>query len=167
MTAATAGASVAVLDFELKDLTLQPGTAVELERTAAIAPLLAEVLSEKYGYRIVSLDPATQANANVGFGYLFDHHNVAAGLGRDVGARWVVVGRVHKASFLFVYFLAHVVDAQSGKLVGDVAVEVKGPQRELTIRGIESLAQRTATSIERATGVDPVDRTDTDLTTAR
>jgi hypothetical protein len=146
-TASADGAPVAVLDFELNDLTLQPNTAEELERTASIMPLLADELAEKYGYRIVRLDPAIQANANAGFGYLFDHHNVAAGLGRDAGARWVVVGRVHKASFLFVYFLAHVIDAQTGRLVGDVAVEVKGPQRKLTVRGIESLAQRTAASI--------------------
>jgi len=143
------GAGLAILDFELNDLTLSPNTAEELERTASIKPLLAEVLRREYAYQIVAVDSEIVANANAGFGYLFDHDNVAAQLGRDAGAQWVIVGRVHKASFLFVYFMAHIVNAETGRLVGDLSVEVKGPQREMTLRGVASLAQRMAEIVER------------------
>jgi hypothetical protein len=141
--------AIAILNFELNDLTLNPNTADELERTASIKPLLNETLISKYGYKIVVVNSEIQENADAGFGYLFDHHDVAAQLGRDAGAEWVIVGRVHKPSFLFVYFMAHVINAKTGQLIGNLIVEVKGPQRKLTIRGVESLAERIAETIQR------------------
>jgi hypothetical protein len=62
--------------------------------------------------------------------------------GKSAGADWVAVGRVHKASFLFVYFKVHLVDARTGALAADLVVEVKGPQQALTRRGVESLARQ-------------------------
>lgn len=142
--------AIAVLDFELNDLTLQPNTPEELQRTASIKPLLQQTLATKYGYQVVEVDPQTQEKANAGFGYLFDHHDVAAQLGRDVEAEWVVVGRVHKASFLFVYIMAHVINAKTGKLVGDLIVEIKGPQSKLTMEGVKSLAEQIANTLQRS-----------------
>lgn len=143
-------APIAILDFELNDLTLNPNTSDELERTASIKPLLQETLERVYGYKIVEVDVKAQGSANKGFGYLFDQHDVAANLGREYGADWVVVGRVHKASFLFVYFKARVIQAKTGQLVGDLIVEVKGPQRKLTIKGVERLAEQISDAIRRA-----------------
>ena len=57
---------------------------------------------------------AAQGDADKGVGYLFDHADAAAALGRAAGADWVIVGRVHKASFLFVYFKVHVVNVAAG-----------------------------------------------------
>jgi len=142
--AAAAGAGnahIAVLEFELNDLTLDPNNPEERERTASIKPMLADLLASAK-YAIVDVDPAAQRAADQGAGYLFDHADVAAQLGRAAGADCVVVGRVHKSSFLFVYFKAHVVDARSGELVADLVVEVKGPQKALTRRGAERLAQQ-------------------------
>lgn len=133
---------VLILDFELNDLTLDPGSPQERERVASLRPLLAETLAAKGGYRIAEIDPQSQTQADRSFGYLFDHHDAAAELGRSAGADWVVVGRVHKASFLFVYFMAHLIDTKTGQLAGDFIVEVKGPQKRLTIRGVESLAEK-------------------------
>jgi hypothetical protein len=133
---------VLILDFELNDLTLDPGSAQEQERVASLRPLLAETLAAKGGYRIVDTESERQARADRSFGYLFDHHDAAAELGRSAGADWVVVGRVHKASFLFVYFMAHLIDTKTDQLAGDFIVEVKGPQKRLTIRGVESLAEK-------------------------
>jgi len=141
--------TIAVLDFELNDLTLNPNTADEVERTATIRPLLNEALTEKHGYQIIEIDSETQEKADAGFGYLFDHHDVAAQLGRDAGAEWVIVGRLHKPSFLFVYIMAHVIDVKTGQLVGNLIVEVKGPQRRLTIKGVESLAEKINETIQR------------------
>jgi hypothetical protein len=139
---------IAVLEFELNDLTLDPGNSAELERTASIKPLLEKALTEAK-HPTVAVDATAQGAADKGVGYLFDHPDAAAALGRAAGAQWVVVGRVHKASFLFVYFKAHVVNVSSGEQVADLVVEVKGPQKALTVRGVESLAKQIAEVVEK------------------
>lgn len=159
MCASGAGASqsarVAVLDFELNDLTLSPAQPEELERTRSIKPLLQQALGSGQGYRIVAVEAEAQQQADAGFGYLFDRDEVAAQLGRDYGADWVVVGRVHKASFLFVYFMAHVIDTRTAERVGNLVVEVKGPQQKLTVRGVESLAEQIDGTIQARGAVRP------------
>ena len=140
--------AIVVLDFELHDLTVTPELAEELERTASIAPLLRAVLETQYGFEIVPVDSDTQTEADKGSGYLFEHHDVAAELGRQAGSDWVVVGRVHKASFLFVYFKARIIDTKTERLVKELVVEVKGTQKRLTEKGVESLAEQVAAAIQ-------------------
>jgi hypothetical protein len=137
--AAAAGDRIAVLDFELNDLTLLPRTPQELARTARVAPLLRQALAES-GHESLAIAPATQAKANAAFGYLYDHPEIAADLARGLGAEWIAVGRVHKPSFLFAYLKVHLVNARTGRLVGDYAVEVKGDSEKLTARGTANLA---------------------------
>ena len=137
-----ADTKIAILDFEVKDLTLYPKVEEEQERAASIKPMLQEILNGKGGYIIVDIDSQTQEQADKGTGYLFDHHDVVAELGQQAGADLVLVGRVHKASFLFAYFLAHLVDVKSQKLVGDYVVEVKGSQKKFTTKGLEVLAEQ-------------------------
>jgi hypothetical protein len=148
--------AVAVLDFELNDLTLNltpnPVNPEEVARTATLKPLLAEALAKKGGYRLVDIDAGSQAGANAGFGYLWDHPDVAAELGRKFGADWVVVGRNHKASFLFVYFKANLVDARTGRLVQDFTVEVKGQQQKITPKGIARMAEQVDEAIRARLG---------------
>ena len=91
---------IAVLDFELKDMTLAPRIPAEITRTASIKPMLENEL-KKSGYEIVSIPDGTQQQATAGIGYLFDHPDVAAQLGHKQGADYVLVGRLHKPSFLF------------------------------------------------------------------
>lgn len=138
--------SIAILDFELNDLTLNltpnPVNPEEVERTASLKPLLQRALEAKGGYKIVDIDLETQDKADAGFGYLFDHHDVAAELGQNFGADWIIVGRVHKASFLFVYFKAHLINTKTKRLVGDYTVEVKGQQKKITPKGVERLAEQ-------------------------
>jgi hypothetical protein len=138
-----------VLDFELNDLTLQPNNPEEIARTASIKPMLEDVLGATPGFRVVPVSAQLQRSADQGFGYLFDRPEAAAALGRDVGADWIAVGRVHKASFLFVYFKLHLVDTRSSELAADLVVEVKGPQQALTRRGVESLARQIVATIEQ------------------
>jgi hypothetical protein len=137
---------IAILDFELNDLTLNltpsPVNAEEVERTASIKPLLLKALEAKGGYRLIEIDLETQKEANAGFGYLFDHPDVAAELGQNFDADWILVGRVHKASFLFVYFKAHLINIKTKQLVGDYTVEVKGQQEKITPKGVERLAEQ-------------------------
>ncbi len=133
---------VAILEFELKDLTLVPRVQQEKERLALIKPMLQETLKAKGGYELIDIDSDAQQDANQGTGYLFDHHDVVAQLGQQFGADFVVMGRVHKASHLFVYFLVHLIDVKTQQLVGNYVVEVKGPQKKLTIKGVERLAEK-------------------------
>ncbi|MGH8601471.1 MAG: DUF2380 domain-containing protein [Gammaproteobacteria bacterium] len=139
---AFAGMRIAVLDFELNDLTLIPCTPEELERIASVAPLLREALTEKGGYDLVAIDSDTQNEADGSFGYLFDHPHVAAELGRRFGVDWVAVGRVHKPSFLFAYLKVHLVNVKTERIVGDYVVEVKGYLTKLTERATASLANQ-------------------------
>lgn len=139
--------SIVVLDFELHDLTLTPGIDEEQERTASIGPLLRKSLETQYGFELVNVDSGTQQAADQAFGYLFDHHDVAAELAREAVSDWIVVGRVHKASFLFVYLKARVIDAKSQQLIADLTIEVKGTQERLTTKGVETLARHIAQAI--------------------
>ena len=151
-TQTLAQVKIAVLDFELNDLTLQPGNPAELERTASIAPLLRETLTQQAGYQIINIRAAAQAKADAGFGYLFDHHAKAAALGAEHGAEWILVGRLHKPSFLFAYLMGRLVNVRSSELVGDYLVEIKGSSRKLTQRGVNHLAERITNTISKRTG---------------
>lgn len=134
-----AESKIAILDFELKDLTLKPRIASELKRTASIKPLL-EAELEKANYVIINIEPAQQKMASSGVGYLFDHHDVAANLGRESGADYILVGRLHKPSFLFAYMMGHLIRVSDGKLIGNFISEAKEPNIKLTIKTVESLA---------------------------
>ena len=138
---------IAVLEFELNDLTALPRTPEELERTASVAPLLRAALIKNGGYESVTIAPDTQAKTNAAFGYLFDHPEVAAELGARFGAEWVVIGRVHKPSFLFAYLKVHLVNVSSQRLTGDFVVEVKGYLKKLTERGVVRLAEQIVQTI--------------------
>ena len=68
---------IAILEFELKDLTLKPGVPAEIKRTASIKPMLEDELRSA-GYQIVNIPLSAQQAANSGVGYLFDHEDVVA-----------------------------------------------------------------------------------------
>jgi hypothetical protein len=108
LTSLNAGAEIriAILDFELKDLTMIPRTTAEIERTASIRPLL-ETELKTADYVIINIPLIDQNNANGGVGYLFDHDDIAANLAKQFGAEYVLVGRLHKPSFLFAYLMGH------------------------------------------------------------
>lgn len=143
----TAQTTIVVLDFELHDLTLTPGIDAEQQRTASIAPMLRRILDTEYGFELAAIDSDAQNAADKGSGYLFEHHDAAAELGREVASDWVVVGRVHKASFLFVYFKALVIDTKTERPIANLTVEVKGTQERLTKKGVEALAEQIAAAI--------------------
>ncbi len=139
ITQANAETSIAILDFELNDMTLKPRIAAEINRTAGLKPLLEKELKGA-GYDIISIDLAAQDKANSGFGYLFDHDDVAAELGRTAAADYVLVGRLHKPSFLFAYIMGHLIRVKDGQLIGNYISETKGGDEKLTLKGVESIA---------------------------
>ncbi len=129
---------IAILEFELKDLTMIPRTPAEIKRTASIKPLL-ETELKKADYVIIYIDSQSQQLAESGVGYLFDHHDVAANLGKQFEADYILVGRLHKPSFLFAYLVGHLIRVKDAKLIGNYISEAKGPNRKLTIKAVESL----------------------------
>lgn len=141
ITQVNAETSIAILDFELNDLTLRPRTTAEIHRTASLKPLLEKELKNA-GYRIISIDLAAQHKANSGFGYLFDHDDVAAELGRTASADYILVGRLHKPSFLFAYIMGHLIRTKDGLLIGNYISETKGGDEKLTLKGVESIASK-------------------------
>ena len=129
---------IAILEFELKDLTLAPRIPSEIDRTASIKPLLEREL-KRAGYVIVNIGHKRQTDSNAGEGYLFDHHDVVAKLGKEFNVDYVLVGRLHKPSFLFAYLMGHLVRVSDAKLIGNYISEAKGPNKKLTIKTVESL----------------------------
>jgi len=152
-SSAAAETRIAVLDFELNDLAgVTPTPQEELERTASLAPLLRDVLSKKEGYKVIPIGKDEQTKANAGFGYLYDHPDEAAKLGNRFGADVVVVGRIHKPSFLFAYLKVRLVNAKSEKPLGERTVEVKGSAKKVTERGITNLAEQIDDTVKRNIG---------------
>jgi len=135
----SAETKIAILEFELKDMTLAPRIPAEIKRTASIKPLLEGEL-QSADYSIISIDLESQKAADSGVGYLFDHHDVAAKLGKQFGADYILVGRLHKPSFLFSYLMGHLIRVSDAKLIGNYISEAKGPNIKLTIKTVESLA---------------------------
>ncbi|MGD0960756.1 MAG: DUF2380 domain-containing protein [Methylomonas sp.] len=135
-----AGQRIAVLDFELNDITSLPNTAPEQTRTASIRPLLEQAIRQEGDFEIVQVSPAAQAEANAGFGYLFRFPELAAKLGKQVGADWVIVGQHSKPSFLFSYLQAQLVPVNGGAPIARLNIELKGNHVSVTQHGVAMLA---------------------------
>ena len=129
---------IAVLDFELNDITSLPNTVQERQRTASIRPLLEQRLRQDY--EIIAIDADAWTNANAGFGYLFRHHELAAELGQQFGADWVIVGQHSKPSFLFSYLMVHLIRVKTHGLAARYDIELKGTHATVTEHGITALS---------------------------
>jgi hypothetical protein len=140
---------IAVLDFELNDLTSLPYTPAERRRTAAFRPLLEQALGEAGDYQLIPVNAEDQAAANAGLGYLFRFPELAARLGEQVGADWVVVGRHSKPSFMFSYLIANLIDVKNRTVAACYAIEMKGSHEKVSQHGIEVLAKEIRASIEK------------------
>jgi len=136
----TAGTRIAVLGFELNDITSLPNTPEERIRTASIKHLLEQALAQRGDYQIIQISPAAQEAANAGFGYLFRFDDEVAELGARFGADWVIAAQHSKPSFLFSYLMAHLIDTRAKKRVADFDIELKGNHETVTRRGVKSLA---------------------------
>lgn len=141
--------SVLVLEFEMNDLTLYPTVEQEQARVDSLRPLLAEALEAHSGHATPLPPPAAAVESTKGQGYVFDRPAVAARLGHEVDADWVVSGRLHKASHLFVYLKAQLIDVGSAQVVSDFVVELKGWGEKLTRRGVDALALQIDSAIEQ------------------
>jgi quercetin dioxygenase-like cupin family protein len=155
---AFAETSIAILDFDLNDQTLIPRTPDEIQRTGSIKAMLEGEL-KRAGYKIIAVDLISQQEANAGFGYLFDHNDIAAELAKKAGADYVLVGRLHKPSFLFAYIMGHLVRTKDGQLIGNYISETKGGDKKLTLKGVESLAVKIDNDLDKTYTPPPPSRT--------
>jgi len=146
---AEAAPRIAILNFELNDITSLPNTPQEQLRTASMQPLLEQVLSQSGEYEIVHINHEAQLAANSSFGYLFRFNDLAARFGEQQGADWIVVSQHSKPSFLFSYLMAHLINVKTQTLAASYAIELKGNHEKVTHRGVNSLAKKINTLIEK------------------
>ena len=138
---------IAVLDFELNDITSLPNTPAERLRTASMAPLLSRTLIQAGDYLVSVVDADSQQAANAGFAYLFRHHDLAAQLGRRQGADWIIVSQHSKPSFLFSYLWVYLIDVKKQVAVARYDIELKGNHQTVTEHGLARLAGKVAATI--------------------
>ena len=141
---------IAILNFELNDITSLPNTSAEQQRTASMAPLLINALSQTGEYEIVAIDAEVQKSANAGFGYLFRFHDVAAQLGQQLGVDWIIVSQHSKPSFLYSYLIAHLIRVKTQTLVKRYDIELKGSHTKVTEHGINRLANKIRAEIKKS-----------------
>jgi len=141
---------IAVLNFELNDITSLPNTPEEQRRTASPRPLLEQALGKAGDYEMIRIPAADQAAANSGVGYLFRFDALAAKLGERYGADWVLVGQHSKPSFLFSYLLANLIEVKSQALAARYAIELKGNHEKVTQRGIQALADKIRAALHKS-----------------
>ncbi len=147
---AVAAAGIAIVDFESYNLTPVEESPAEKQYVATLSGMLEQQVSAVSDVDIVRIEASDADRANAGFGYLFEHPGEAARLGKKYGADWIVVGRVHKPSFLFSYLMARLVNVHTAEVAEDLIVEIKGQQDVVTQKGIERLAQKLSVRLNHA-----------------
>jgi hypothetical protein len=65
-------------------------------------------------------------------------------VGKELGADWVVMGKISKTSDLIWIFSGELIDVASGKLVLDDSYELKGIASDMVPKGAEVFARRVA-----------------------
>jgi hypothetical protein len=65
-------------------------------------------------------------------------------VGKQLGAKWVVMGKISKTSDLIWIFSGELIDVTSGKLVLDDSYELKGIASDMVPKGAEVFARRVA-----------------------
>jgi hypothetical protein len=68
----------------------------------------------------------------------------ARAAGQELGAKWVVMGKISKTSDLIWIFSGELIDVASGKLVLDDSYELKGIASDMVPKGAEVFARRVA-----------------------
>lgn len=131
------------LDFALSDGTMLPRVPAELARNALLAPYLRAQFRER-GYDIASFAGGAELTDRINSGYLLAHPEVAADLGRQVGAEWVALGQQNKFSFLISWLNVQLVEVRTGRIVARAESALRGGMTDnrMTRRTIASLAEQ-------------------------
>ncbi len=130
----SANTTIAVTNFELLNLTLKltdPKKVAEIDaqdqkNMAMINELLQSGLSNINGFTMIKVSEKAHADADKSVGLLFDCASCSAELGRNSNADYIIIGRLHKPTYLFSYLIARIFDTKTNKLVKEYRSEVKG-----------------------------------------
>lgn len=131
---AWAETKIAVPDFELLDVSMPLSdpqkvaeiNAQEQQKLRDIELFLRKGLSNKQGFSVVDISTEARNTADKSTGYLFDCAKCAAELGLSHDADYILIGRLHKPTYLFSYLIVRVFDTHENKLVKEFRSEVKG-----------------------------------------
>jgi hypothetical protein len=149
-----ANPKIAVLDFELDDMTQLPNTPAEVARTASFKPLLEQEL-KAMNYEIVQIDAQAQQHANAGVEYLFQHDDSSADLAKSFGAEWIIVAKHRKPSFLYSHLMVNLIPVTNRHTLSPLLVELKGTDKKVTQRSIHFLAEKIQTIINLKQQTEP------------
>ncbi len=117
---------VTVLTIDLNNLHKSAPDSSLAGRITRLGDAVRSRLATTCGYEVVRVDSATEATAHVTDGYFYDHPDVAVGLALGVGAEWVVIPRLNRATAWAADLQAHVVRVRDTVLVSNRIVEFKG-----------------------------------------
>lgn len=117
---------VVVLDIDLNNIHKTTPDSSLAGRIDRLADALRARLATTCGYEVVLVDPSAEAAAHRTEGYFYDHPDVAVGLALGVGADWVIIPRLNRASAWAADLQAHVVRVRDTALVSNRIVEFKG-----------------------------------------
>jgi hypothetical protein len=140
--AVSAESKIAVPGFELLDLTMRLSDpakvaaidAQEQQNLRDIEMFLRQGLDNKEGFTVVEVSSEARNTADKSIGYLFDCAKCAAELGLSHGSDYILIGRLHKPTYLFSYLIVRIFDTHENKLVKEFRSEVKGDPK-VTIPG--------------------------------
>ena len=133
---------IAVLAFELNDVSALPNTPEEIIRTASIKPLLDKALIRYGDTNLIQIDTKIQNAANSSFGNLFNFPEEAVKLGKRYRADWLIVSQHSKPSFLFSYLVAQVININTAKPTVKFTIELKGSHAKVLQHGVNTLAKK-------------------------
>ena len=151
--------SVAVLDVALYTAGANLQEASDSGRAGLATSVLRGKLAELLGPALAdSTAVARRANAPGTHELAGDHPcNVivacARAVARDVGATWVVLAKVSKTSNLIWLLTGQLVNAETGEIVMDDSIELKGDPEPMIRAGTRIFAERVARTVtERQAG---------------
>lgn len=134
---------LAVFDFELIDTSLEgeiSGARVdEQRRLILIGDLLRRQLAESGRYEIVDVGPAAADIEKAG--YLHGCNGCDAKIARGLGADLAMTGTVQKVSNLILNINLYIRDAQSGKRLRAMSVDIRGNTDRSWSRGVSYLVR--------------------------
>lgn len=134
VNSAWADSKIAIPDFELLDLTMKlsdPQKVAEInaqdqQKLRDIETFLKKGLENKQGFIVIPVSDEARQAADKSTGLLFDCAACSAELGRQHNADYIIIGRLHKPTYLFSYLIVRVFDSHENKLVKEFRSEVKG-----------------------------------------
>ena len=139
--------SIAVPDFELLDLTLRltdPAKVAKLKakeqkKIELMESLIEEGITNSEGFTFIPVSTEARENADKSIGYLFDCAECAADLGRDHNADFILIGRLHKPTYLFSYIIVRIFDVKNNRLIKEYRSEIKGKPSKAIPGAVDNL----------------------------